>query len=107
MTDKQIEKAWDELDIYNHMFKDKKWTDEEYQIFHELMVRKMINSCLTYDTPYLHSNYYQEDVKKVGEKRVMELYQEQLEDFKKAKVYKNVHTDFEGVTYNAVLWADE
>lgn len=107
MTDKEIEKAWDGLDIYNHMFKGKEWTKEEEQLFHELNARKMINSCLCYKSKYLNTDYMESDVKHLGLERVKEIYNEQLKDFSKARVYTNVYTDCDGITYNSIKWADE
>ena len=55
----------------------------------------------------MNDRYLKDYIFELGFKRVKELVDEQIEDFEKAKVYKNVHVDFEGVVYNSIVWADE
>lgn len=99
MTRKQIENARKELGLFQN------WTEKEKKIDKELWCREMINSCLCYGTNfYKHADNYIVDL---GATRVNELFIEQMNDFKKAKVIKNSYTDFEGCTYNTIIWEDE
>lgn len=104
MTGKQIEEAR---------------KNEGYIPYGELSCREMINSCLIYhnieggryafyrELNWCNETYASPYIKRLGKKRVDELFEEQVEDFKKAKVYVNVGCDSEGVWYNSIRWADE
>lgn len=67
----------------------------------------MINSCLIYWTRFLESRYKDDYIEKLGEARVLELYNEQKEDFDKSEVMYNVYTDWEWCTYNSIKRRDE
>lgn len=103
MTGKEIEKARGNLNTMRFI----DMTKEQIKLYYELQCREMINSCLCYGTDFLTSRYAKDFIDKIGFDRVHELYEEQVEDFKKATLYINVHTDCEGVTYNSIKWADE
>ena len=85
------------------------FTEEQRQLERELWCREMINSILIYHGKLgiMNDRYLKDYIFELGFKRVKELVDEQIEDFEKAKVYKNVHVDFEGVVYNSIVWADE
>lgn len=120
MTDKQIRKARESLPSicripYNE------WTDEQKQLDKELSCREMINSCLAYGglwefwrrydsigVPWKRNQGYADKfVEELGINRVRELEREQEDDFSRARLVRNVHTDSEGVSYNAIIWADD
>lgn len=67
----------------------------------------MINSCLCYGSKFLGTRYSETYIKELGEKRVLELYNEQKTDFDKAIVFHNVYEDSEGCSYNSIKWEDE
>lgn len=109
MTEKQIEAAKKLLPP----FRDR--TPEQNLLDTELSCREMINSCLAYSEKH---NFYDAEKKEfgkyaqifleeIGEKRVMCIWNKQLEDFSKATVIRGVYTDNEGCTYNTVKWADD
>lgn len=105
MTRKEIERAWKPL-------RDKgfgaKLTPEEKKLMSELNCREMINSCLIYgEMSSFDTRYGVQYRVELGERRVSELVYEQEQDFKKAVVRRNVHTDSEGCSYNSIVWADE
>ena len=105
MTRKEIERAWKPL-------RDKgigaKLTPEEHKLKSELNCREMINSCLIYgEMSAFYTRYGVQYRVELGERRVSELIYEQEQDFKKAVVNRNVHTDSEGCSYNSIVWADE
>lgn len=85
------------------------WTDEQKQLDRELSCREMINSILCYDGEdgLLNNEYLEKYIPELGLSIVQRLCDEQLVDFKKATVVKNVFTDNEGVSYNSIKWADE
>lgn len=86
-----------------------------HPIYDDLDCREMINSCLCYtsiddfwrDQGSGRGSYADPYVKALGLDVVKALVEEQVEDFKKAKVVRNVYTDGEGCTYNNIVWADE
>ena len=94
MTGKQLEQ----------FKKEAKWWTIAYE---EASCRSMINSCLCYWTRFLESRYKDDYIEKLGEARVLELYNEQKADFDKSKVQYNVYTDGEGCTYNSIKRRDE
>lgn len=104
-------------------------TVDEIHERRELDCRDMINSCLAYGSAFRDFycgelvryglNYRkplegekvmkfcteaQRNAYALSDERVIELYQEQVERFKMAKVRHNVHTDYEGCSYNSVEW---
>ncbi len=94
MTGKQLEQ----------FKKEAKWWTIAYE---EASCRSMINSCLVYWTRFLESRYKDDYIEKLGEARVLELYNEQKEDFDKSEVKYNVYTDWEWCTYNSIKRRDE
>lgn len=108
MTDREIKNAEKMLPPMTRVpFAE--WTEEQKQLDSELSCRDMINSILCYDgAKGLKGNrYLQSYIDELGEATVTRLCKEQIEDFRKAVVLKNVHIDNEGVSYNSVIWADE
>ncbi len=106
MTDKQIQAARETLpSVYAQK------TEEERKLERELFCREMINSILVYDGVKAldkeMDRYLLRYVKELSKDRVLELIKEQVADFEKAIVKRNVYTDWEGCTYNTCLWADE
>ena len=94
------------------------WTEEQKKLDAELSCREMINSCLCYSgiesfwhvDPWRwgeYKSYAARHVAALGMERVKEIVKEQEEDFARAVVLRNVHTDSEGCTYNSIRWADE
>lgn len=82
-------------------------TEEQKKLHRELDCREMINSCLCYGDDFLKSRYSKSYIQDIGEKRVIELYNEQKADFDKAIVLHDTYQDGEGVSYNSIVWADE
>lgn len=79
-------------------------TDKEKQLYHELSCIDMLNSILTYGNGKCSiDNYYlQSYIKDLGEARVKELVDEQVEHYRRyVVIHHNVHTDSEGLTYNS------
>lgn len=80
----------------------------------ELRCIEMIHSILIYNHipeaeafPFPRDNYYLQDyIEHLGEKRVAELWEEQVADYKQAQVGFSGY-DSEGVSYNYCKWADE
>ena len=87
--------------------------NKDFRLMHELFCREMINSCLVYgEMYYFYQNgtwgrYAQDYLKELGEATVLRLIDEQRNDFEKAEIRPYVYTDFEGVTYSSILWADD
>lgn len=106
MTGKQIEKKRNEIPQFENGIPCK-LTPEQKALHRELDCREMINSCLIYGTKFLETRYSEKYIKKLGEKRVLELYNEQKADFDKAIVFHNVYEDSEGISYNSIKWEDE
>lgn len=106
MTGKQIEKIRNEIPQFENGIPCK-LTPEQKLLHRELDCRDMINSCLIYGTKFLETRYSEKYIKKLGEKRVLELYNEQKADFDKAIVFHNVYEDSEGISYNSIKWEDE
>ena len=103
MTGKQIKEARKSAP----RFSGQKLTDDQVKMHRELDCREMINSCLCYGSHFINSDYKDDYIKDLGEKRVVELYYEQLKDFEKSKVNYNVYEDGEGCTYNSIQWRDD
>lgn len=106
MTRKEIKKLRKE----NPRFKNEmscESTKAQKQLHIELDCREMINSCLCYGIDFIDSHYKDKYIKDLGEKRVIELYNEQKVDFDKAVVIHNVGEDGEGNSYNSIQWEDE
>jgi len=96
----------------------KTWTEEQRRLSKELDCRSMINSCLCYGGIAdfwrecewrfgQDKSYAAPHIRELGLARVKELVAEQERDFAAAKLYRDVFTDSEGVTYNSIVWADE
>lgn len=98
-------------------FEYRTWTEEQKRLDWELSCRDMINSCLVYSGIRAFwercewrtgdKSYADPYVRALGRKRVEELVAEQEADFAKAKVFRDVYTDSEGVSYNSIRWGDE
>lgn len=67
----------------------------------------MINSCLLYGTLFLKSSFYNDYVEILGQKRVLELYDEQTDYFCKCIVIPNTYIDSDGVSYNSLVEPNE
>ena len=115
MTQREIDAAKKTLPS---RFEWKNWTEDQKQLDRELSCRDMINSCLVYDgiagfwkeyewRSGKDKSYAAPYIRELGLSRVQELVAEQEADFAKAKVFRDVFTDSEGVTYNSVRWGDE
>ena len=111
MTERQITEAKRSLP---RLYKD--YTKEMLTLDKELSCRKMINSILTYhgegglfDSDRLMNRYLRDEGNYygIGERRILELIEEQKTDFAKARVYRNVFRDSDGCPYNSVVWGDE
>lgn len=113
MTRKQIEEAKATLPNFWRLREQGiEPTEEQKTLSEELRCREMINSVLCYHNiqyaeEILDNRYVKERINELGENRVLELCKEQFDDFQKATVLQNVHTDGEGVSYNSIVWADE
>lgn len=82
-------------------------TEEQRRLHRELDCREMINSCLCYGHDFIESNYSKAYIEDLGKARVIELYNEQKEDFSKSQVIHNTFEDGEGNSYNTIRWYDE
>lgn len=106
MTDKQIEKIRNEIPQFKNGIPCE-LTPEQKILHRELDCRDMINSCLCYGSKFLESRYSEPYIKELGKEKVVQLYNEQKEDFDKAIVFHNVYVDSEGCSYNSIKWEDE
>ena len=106
MTGKQIEKIRNEIPQFENGIP-YKLTPEQKALHRELDCREMINRCLIYGSKFLGTRYSEKYIKELGEKRVLELFDEQKADFDKAVVFHNVYEDSEGISYNSIKWEDE
>lgn len=111
MTDNELKKAQQEYfkrareqGIENY------YKTKEYK---EFSCIEMINSILAYgfnrDPLYVLArefarphNYLKEYVEILGEKKVLELIKNQINDIK--SIETGVYTDYEGVSYNSIVW---
>lgn len=124
MTDKQLEQANNELrDEMNAQGFG--WINGNYikpPVEYQMMQKRlscisMINSILAYDwfgqsaeeimdhEERAYHNYLADYVKLFGRANVVALIQEQMSDIKDIK--RNVSTDSEGLSYNAIIWIDD
>ena len=79
-------------------------TDKEKQLYNELRCVDMLDSILTYSNGKcsIDNNYLQSYINDLGEARVKELMDEQVEHYRRyVVIHHNVHTDSEGLTYNS------
>ncbi len=106
MNRKQIEELKKTLPLRTHIAYNS-WTEEQKQLDKELSCREMIDSCLIYGTDFLNSEYGNDYLEELGESKVLELYNEQLEYFNSCIVIKNTYEDSEGITYNSLLEPEE
>lgn len=120
MSPKEIEAARKMLPHGIGSFK--KMTEEQRRLYHELAWRDYINSCLAYGQLHhaiTHDNRLDTRVYRRGtaetysigewisEERAVEIAREQERDFHaRATVYHNTYTDYEGCSYNSVVWAE-
>lgn len=88
-----------------------KWTGEQKLIRNKLDCLSMIDSNLVYGDRFWqkqnnwdgHYSYADKYIKKIGEDNVRELYNARKEYFRNhVRIHTNVHTDFEGVSYNSM-----
>ena len=108
MTRKEMEQAKMALPKWNNG-KPPVFTPEQKQLDRELWCRDMINSIMCYHgIANIINNYYLKSyIKELGRDTVECLCAEQIADFKKATVKRNIGPDSEGCYYNAIIWADE
>lgn len=79
------------------------WSEDQKRLDEELMCREMIDSCLIYGVDFFNSKYKNDYTKELGEKRLSEIYNEQLKHFEKCEVLYNSYRDSEGVYYNSLI----
>lgn len=108
MTDKEITKAKETLPSWRNGTP-VIYTAKQEQLKKELWCREMINSILIYHgkSNIMNNKYLKDYIWELGYNRVKELVGEQIEDFEKAIVKRNVSVDDDGLSYNAIIWADE
>ncbi|MBO7691029.1 MAG: hypothetical protein J6T10_00160 [Methanobrevibacter sp.] len=100
-------------------------TLEQQIISEELDIREFMLSCLAYGNDYfeaIKSSWYVDNRRpndfdwdrleklgiKNGRQRVQELWDEMKKDFEEhATIAYHVYTDYEGCSYNSVVWDDE
>lgn len=108
MTEKGLKKLKNTLPKWENG-KPPVYTEEQKLLREKIFCIEMINSILTYhgSKNILDNRYLKEYINVLGLKTVAELVIGQVEDFSKATVLRNVHTDNEGISYNSIIWADE
>lgn len=108
MTDKELQKLKDSLPKWENG-KPPVFTEEQEQLEKEIWCIEMINSILIYDgkNNIMKNQYLQKHIKELGYKVVENLVNEQIKDVEKAKIIRNAHVDYEGLSYNSIIWADE
>lgn len=84
---------------------------EEREIINTI---EMIHSILTYtseanwNVDYVMNNkYMQSHIKELGDEKVKELAEQEIEEYKQATINKDVYTDSEDVSYNSVTFKDD
>lgn len=108
MTGKQLEKLKASLPKWGNG-RPPVLTPEQEQLDKKLWCIEMINSILIYDgkNNIMENQYLQKYINELGLKVVESLVNEQIKDVEKAKVLKNVSIDYDGVSYNSIIWEDE
>lgn len=108
MTGKEIERMRNSMPKWENG-KPPVLTAEQERIDRELWCREMINSILIYygKNNIMNDRYLKDYIEELGIETVKRLVNEQIEDFEKATVLVDVHTDYEGLSYNSIIWADE
>lgn len=108
MTGKEIDKLRNSLPKWENG-KPPVYTAEQEQLDRELWCREMINSILIYHgkNNIMNDEYLQSHIEELGIEKVEKLVKEQMEDFEQAVVLVDVSRDYEGLSYNSIVWADE
>lgn len=108
MTDKEMKKLKDTLPKWRNG-KAPVLTEEQKLLDKKLWCVEMINSILIYNGKenIMNNEYLKKYIEELGIEIVEELVNEQIKDFDKAVVLKDVVTDCEGLSYNSIIWADE
>lgn len=108
MTEKEMEKLKATLPKWENG-KSPVLTEEQKQLDKELWCIRMINSILIYDgkNNIMENHYLQKYIDELGRKTVEKLVENQIKDFEKATVLRNVSVDCDGISYNSIIWADE
>ena len=108
MTRKEIEQAKRALPQWKNGVPPVR-TPEQKKIDQELSCRDMINSIMCYDGTknIIDNRYLKTYIKELGHDTVERLCEEQIADFEKAYVKRNIGPDSEGCYYSAIIWADE
>lgn len=108
MTDKELQKLKDSLPKWENG-KAPTFTAEQEELDKKIWCIEMINSILIYNgkNDIMKNPYLKKHIDELGYKVVEELVKEQIKDVEKAKILRNVHVDYEGVSYNSIVWADE
>ena len=96
MTGKEIDELRNSLPKWENG-KPPVLTEEQKQIDRELYGKNNI----------INDRYLKSYIDELGIETVERLVNEQVEDFEKATVLKDVHVDYEGLSYNSIIWADE
>lgn len=99
MTRKEIERAKASLPKLGT-----RYSAEQKRLSEEISCREMINSILCYhgEKEIERNRYMTKHILNLGIRRVREIIDEQISDFKKAKVIFNVVPG-----YNSIIWEDE
>lgn len=110
-TDKELNKMKEQLPSRIDVPYEE-WTDEQKELDRKIACIEMIHSILTYDDiksadDVMQNKYMQRYIEELGETKVKELVEQEIEEFKSATINKDVYTDSEGVTYNSVTFKDE
>lgn len=115
MTDRELEQA--KRDLYFKYYEGKcrvvdnlkqPWTQEDRLLEEEYDCIDMINSLLCYGSLHkdcveiANDRYLQKYVNVLGIDKVIDLIIAQQHDI--VGIQENVHTDFEGVSYNSIIW---
>ena len=108
MTDKQIKEMEKTLPQWKNGVPPV-LTPQQEILKESLSCRDMINSILCYHgtNNIMNNPYLKKYIESLGTILVSQLVDEQIQDFSKAIVLQNVHTDSEGCSYNCIIWHDE
>ena len=117
MTGKELKAIRQSIPRWKNGEKNPDLTPDDWKKHKELDCIEMINSILAYnwfgesaeqimsDEENKHHNYLAEYVYLFGRDKVIELIQAQMDSIDSIK--RNVHTDSEGLSYNAIIWVDD
>lgn len=105
------DKEWENIVGYKSRLP-KELVDKFNKADRELWCIEMIHSILIYSSErnpdvIIEDKYLKKYIDELGRDKVMELLNQEIEEFNNATITKDTYTDSEGVTYNSVTFKDD